>query len=539
MILAPKYLGRVAATAGLFTRYGLADFAREQGLDTLPKETNGDAVASKDVAETAKAFRVRLVELGPAYIKLGQMLSSRADLLPEAYIRELEHLQDDVPPTPFGEIAEIVEAELKGRINKLFDGFDEEPLGSASLGQAHAALLRGGREVVVKVQRPNIREKLADDIEFFREFAKFMSDHTSAGKKVDFVGIIRQLERALADELDYRVEARNSAHFRRSLAEFPRLLVPRVVDGYSTERVLTTERVRGVKIDAVSPVTRTELDFHPIADELMRAYLKQITIEGHFHADPHPGNVFVLLSPEDNPQTPSEIVTYGDDDEGADLPVADRPLARAEQRARDEAAVEPEPIETKLALIDFGMTARLSPGLRETSVRVLLGLVDDRGEDVADALIEMGEQLPDFERTEFVQEISEVVGRSARLEVSSLDAGRVLFDAIDASYRRGLRLPAELTLLAKALTNLGDVTRSLDPTFQPINTVRDFLTEIATVKARHHLNPRQLYKVINQSVEFASALPHRLDVITKRLADNDLQARVDLPQVSVLLDGLQ
>src|SRR5689334_5670838 len=125
MILAPKYLGRVAATAGLFTRYGLADFAREQGLDTLPKESSGDSVVSKDMAETARAFRIRLVELGPAYIKLGQMLSSRADLLPEMYIRELEKLQDDVPPTPYGEIVTIVEEDLKARINKLFDSFEE------------------------------------------------------------------------------------------------------------------------------------------------------------------------------------------------------------------------------------------------------------------------------------------------------------------------------------------------------------------------------------------------------------------------------
>jgi predicted unusual protein kinase regulating ubiquinone biosynthesis (AarF/ABC1/UbiB family) len=541
MILAPKYLGRVAATAGLFTRYGLSEFARDQGLDVLPKENDGDGASSTANAETAKAFRERLVELGPAYIKLGQMLSSRRDLLPEVYITELEKLQDDVEPTPFGELAPIIEEELGGRISKLFESFDEDPLGSASLGQAHAATLRGGREVVVKVQRPNIREKLAADIEFFREFASFMTDHTSAGRRVDFVGIIRQLERALADELDYRVEARNAAHFRRSLAQFPRLLVPRVIDGYSTERVLTTERVRGVKIDAVSPVTRTELDLHPIADELMRAYLKQITIEGHFHADPHPGNVFILLPDSVNPPTPSEIATYGDPEATGDprLPQPESPITRAEKNAVIEAPVETEEISVRLSLIDFGMTARLTPTLREACVRVLLGLSDDRGEEVAETLIQIGEVLPEFDRVQFVSEISEVVSRSYRLDAGDLDAGRVLFDAINASYRRGLRLPAELTLLAKALANLGDVSRTLDPTFRPLDTVRDYLTEIATMRARHHLNPRQLYKIINQSVEFASALPHRLDVITKRLADNDLEARVDLPQVGVLLEGLQ
>ncbi len=541
MILAPKYLGRVAATVGLFTRYGLADFAREQGLDTLAKSDGTEPAASAGSEETARAFREKLVELGPAYIKLGQLLSSRSDLLPPVYIRELERLQDDVKPTPFEEIVRIVEEDLGGRISKLFASFEEEPIGSASLGQAHAAVLRDGRDVVVKVQRPNIRETLAADIEFFREFAKFMVDHTSAGRRIDFVGIISQLERALADELDYRVEAQNAAHFRRSLAEFPRLLVPRVIDGYSTERVLTTERIRGVKIDAISPVTRTELDFQPIADELMRAYLKQITIEGHFHADPHPGNVFILLPNSVNPHTPSEIVTYGDEHEvtTADVEASGSPVTRSEAGALNAAPIDTRPLDVKLALIDFGMTARLTPQLRDACVRVLLGLADDRGEDVADALIQIGEVLPDFERSQFVKEISDVVSRSYRLDAGDLDAGRVLFDAINASYRRGLRLPADLTLLAKALTNLGDVSRALDPSFRPLDTVRDYLAEIATMRAQHQMNPRQLYKLINQSWEFASALPHRLDVITKRLADNDIQARLDLPQVSVLLEGLQ
>ena len=158
----------------------------------------------------------------------------------------------------------------------------------------------------MKVQRPDIREALADDIEFFREMASFMAEHTAAGQRMDMIGIVQQLERALTDELDYRVEARNVATFRRSLAEFPRILVPRVIERYSTERVLTTERVRGRKFSEVSPLTRLEHDFRPVADELTRAYLKQITIDGHFHADPHPGNVFVVLPETENPPTPSE-----------------------------------------------------------------------------------------------------------------------------------------------------------------------------------------------------------------------------------------
>jgi ubiquinone biosynthesis protein len=297
MLLAPRYLPRLAALVGLLTRYGLADFARAQGLKGIAPDLVDDADSPEAAKgqELAVAFRKRLVELGPAYVKLGQVLSTRPDLLPEPYIRELEKLQDDVPPIRYEEVAEVIESELGARISKLFVEFDREPIGTASLGQVHAAVLRGGRDVVVKVQRPGIRAQLADDIEFFREVASFLTEHTSAGQRIDLVGVIEQLERALADELDYRVVARNAASFRRALAGFPRLLIPKVIEAYTTQKVLTTERIRGVKIDDVSPLARIEHQFRPVAVDLTRAYLKMITLDGHFHADPHPGNVCGVL----------------------------------------------------------------------------------------------------------------------------------------------------------------------------------------------------------------------------------------------------
>jgi ubiquinone biosynthesis protein len=230
MILEPKYIPKLAATVGLFTRYGLSDFAKQQGLKGIapdPETGEGNGVPS---ADKAAALRQRLVELGPAYIKLGQVLSTRPDLLPETYIRELEKLQDDVGPIPIEDVHATIEEELGARISKLFAEFDDEPIGTASLGQVHAAALRDGRQVVIKIQRPHIREQLADDIEYFRELADFLTSHTEAGARIDMIGVIQQLERALADELDYRIEARNAASFRRSLAEFPRILIPRVIE---------------------------------------------------------------------------------------------------------------------------------------------------------------------------------------------------------------------------------------------------------------------------------------------------------------------
>jgi predicted unusual protein kinase regulating ubiquinone biosynthesis (AarF/ABC1/UbiB family) len=536
MILEPKYLPKLAATVGLFTRYGLADFAKQQGLNGIAPDVESAESDGAPSPETARAFRKRLVELGPAYVKLGQVLSTRPDLLPATYIEELEKLQDDVGPIPTEDVRATIEEELGARISKLFELFDDVPIGTASLGQVHAATLRDGREVVVKVQRPNIRGQLAEDIEYFRELAEFLTAHTEAGLRIDMVGIIKQLERALSDELDYRIEARNAAAFRRSLAEFPRILIPRVIEGYTTHKVLTTERIKGAKISDISPLTRIEHDFHPVADELTRAYLKQITIDGHFHADPHPGNVFVVLPDTDNPLTPSEAKAM--DRRRVSRPAV-TPLARMEAQAQKDAAREPDDIDVRLSLIDFGMTARLSNSLRDQIIRLLMDLSDNRADGVAATLVEVGDELPEFDRPSYIREIAALVARNYDLAVGEVQAGAILYELINISFHRGLRLPAELTLLAKALFNLDAVTRALEPSYSPVSTIREYGNQIAADKARRELNPRKLMQLVMQGGDLLTALPHRLDLVTQRLASGEFATRVEVPQLRILLDGLQ
>jgi predicted unusual protein kinase regulating ubiquinone biosynthesis (AarF/ABC1/UbiB family) len=538
MILAPRFVPRLVATVELFTRYGLRDFARQQGLIELsPKDlaaseqTNGDGTV-----ERAIAFRKRLVELGPAFVKLGQVLSTRPDLIPEPYIEQLQRLQDDVGPVLFADIEQIVQEQLGGRISKLFATFDHEPLATASLGQAHTASLRDGRSVVVKVQRPDIRASLADDIEYFRELAKFMTAHLRAGARVDMVGVVQQLERALADELDYRIEAKNMAVFRRSLAEFPRLLVPKVVEAYTAERVLTTERVRGVKVNAIPPVSRLEHDLSPLADELGKAYLKQIAIDGLFHADPHPGNVFLVLRGEDNPRTPSDIVANERREEVRNTVT---PLSRIEAVAQQEAAPAAPMDEPRLALIDFGMTARLSPPMRDRIVRLLFDLAEDRGDDAGETMIEIGEPIADFDRTGFIREIAQLIAQNHERVVGDMQAGRVLYDAIAIAFQRGLKLPAELTLLAKTLFSLDTITRALDPAYNPTEAIRSYTAEIINDRARRDLSPARLARAVAQTSELVNALPHRLDLITQHMAANDFALKIDAPQMSTLLKGMQ
>ncbi len=539
MILAPRFLPRLAATVGLFTRYGLLDLARGQGL----LELEGNALDAKDRAgddtpssEMAVSFRNRLVELGAAYIKLGQVLSTRPDLLPAEYIRELEHLQDNVAPLPFDDVERTIEEELHARIGKLFHSFDDNPIGSASLGQVHAAQLRDGREVVVKIQRPGLRELLGDDIEFFHELASFLVAHTKAGNRVDIIGVVQQVERALVDELDYRTEARNAATFRRTLAGFPHILIPRVIDAYTTHRVITSQRIRGVKISEIPPITRIDHDFSGLAEEFARAYLHQITVSGHFHADPHPGNVFVVLPGGANPMTPAEASEADRREE--ERPAASE-LTRTEALAMSEAPASAPPGDAKLGLIDFGMTAHLTQSMRDSVVRLLLAMAENQGDAAADVLIGIGDPIEPFDRAAYVRDVSSLIAKHADQAVGDTPAGLVLYQMISIGYREGLKLPAELTLLAKALFSLDAVTTSLDPLFNPSATMREYASNIASERAKRDMSPQRLFQIAADTGDLLSALPRRLDTITERMSRNDFALRVDTPQLPMLLKGME
>src|SRR2546423_2075635 len=514
MILSPKQLPRLVSTVRLFTNYGLRDFANRQGLLALDDVSLDDQTAVEgDVKAKAKAFRERLVELGPAYIKLGQVLATRPDLLPKPYIDELEHLQDDVPQMAFEDVERTIEQELGARISKLFESFEQEPLGSASLGQVHAAVLRDGRSVVVKIQRPNLREQLAEDIEYFRELATFLTGHTSAGSRVDLVGVVQQVERALVDELDYRTEARNAAQFRKALATFPHILIPRVIDAYTTHKVLTTERIKGVKIGEIPPISRIEYEFAELADEFSHAYLHQIPDTGHFHADPHPGNVFVVLPGRENPRTPAEAVA---DDRRERVRPGATALVQSENEARASAVVAAPRDDPKLALIDFGMTAHLTASMRDHVVRLLMAMAENNGDAAAETLVEMGEAPEEFDRRGYVRDVSALIAKHANQTVEETPAGVVLYEMITIAYRSGLKLPAELTLLAKALFNLDAVTRALDPNFNPTQSIREYTSEIANKKARREFSPGRLFQIAAETSDLVRALPRRLEGMRRK-----------------------
>ena len=441
-------------------------------------------------AADAKAFACDLESLGPTFIKMGQLLSTRADLLPQPYLDALSRLQDDIEPFDSGDVELIVQEELGVRLSKAFLEFDSRPIAAASLGQVHRAVLRDGRLVAVKVQRPGIRERVLEDLATLDEVARLFDRFNSTARNIDIPRILEEFRRTLMLELDYREEARNLITLFEQLREFERIIVPLPVDDYTTIRVLTMDYVRGTKITAVSPLERTEVDGALLADELFRAYLKQILIDGVFHADPHPGNV--LLTPDH-----------------------------------------------RLALLDLGMVGRLSSGVQDQLFSLMLALSDGRGEEAATVAIALSERRDDFDEAAMRKAVIELVSRYQGTALKQLNVGLVMLEVARTSNTHGLRMPPDLALLGKTLLNLDEIGRVLDPEFDVNASMRQNTVDLMRRRMWKSAAPSNLIGSVLEVRDFVSHLPARVNRILDSLARNDLRLKVEVIDHGSIIDGLQ
>jgi ubiquinone biosynthesis protein len=486
LLLKPDRLKRYKDVAMLLIKYGRSDLISKAGLEdsVLPGQLEAATVASAD--ELADD----LERLGPTFIKLGQLLSTRGDLLPQAYLDSLSRLQDNIEPFKFEEIERIVTSELGVRISKAFSDFDPTPIAAASLAQVHRATMRDGRSVVVKVQRPNIRELIVDDLEALGEIAEFLDAHTELGKRYEFVNMLTDLRKSLLGELDFTVESQNLIAIAENLNEFENIVIPDPVEDFTTTRVLTMEYIPGKKITELSPLRLLEIDTLGLANELFRAYLKQMLIDGLFHADPHPGNVF--LTPDD-----------------------------------------------QIALLDLGMVGRVTRTFQNNLLRLLLAISEGRGEDAAEAAIKMGEAKEGFDRTAFTRRVGDLVADNSDAVLSRLNAGKVTIEITRISADCWFRLPAEFTMIAKTLLNLDKVVYTLDPSFDPNVIIRERATEILERNIIRSISPSNLLAGAVDVKEFAEKLPSRVNRILDAIGNNDIRFKVDAIDEKVLLDGLQ
>lgn len=485
--LKPERLKRYKDVAMLLMKYGRSDLVKQAGLED---QLELDEHTLAETAPKAEELASDLEKLGPTFIKLGQLLSTRADLLPTPYLEALSRLQDRIEPFPYEEVDRIVSGELGVRISKAFADFDPEPLAAASLAQVHLAHMRDGRAVVVKVQRPNIREQIVEDLEALAGIAEFLDAHTDLGKRYDFGNMLQGLRSSLLREMDFKLEANNLITFRENLREFDRIVIPDPVEAFCTSRILTMEYIPGKKITELSPLRLMEIDGPGLARELFRAYLKQILLDGFLHADPHPGNVFLT-----------------DDDQ--------------------------------IALLDLGMVARLLPGFRDNVLRLLLAISEGKGEEAAEVTIRMGEPKPRFEKAEFTKRIAELVAEHADASLSRLNSGQVVLEITKISADCWFRLPSEFTMVAKALLNLDRVVFTLDPSFEPSTIIRQRAMEILQRNLMQSLSPMNLVGEIVELKEFVEKLPGRVNKILDTIGNNEFKIDVDAIDEKIVLEGLQ
>lgn len=447
------------------------------------------ATAPPDV-EAAEQFTRDLEALGPTFVKIGQMLSTRPDLAPPEYIAALVRLQDKVAPAELDVIEAQIASELGAPIKKLFALFDPVPLGTASFAQVHAAVLHSGRKVAVKVQRPGLVAAIEADMAIIGSLIGSLGLVSGVGKRLGFSEWLAEFRATMLAELDYLQEANNLETFRTRLEPYPRISVPAPVWDYTTRLVLTMDRAEGIRVTQIPDVLRTEADLAPLASDLGRAYLDQIFMHGLIHADPHPGNV--VLTPDQD-----------------------------------------------LVLLDLGMVGHVPPRMRDQLLKLILATTEGRGEQVAETLMHMGTKLEDFDEPRFTRETSRMVARFSNSSVRTDSEGGFLLQLVRIGGDCGLRPPAELTLLGKTLLNLEAVLLALDAKMSMRDVLKGHLPELFRARTLSSLDLGRLATDALEIQELVREAPQRLSVLLRTLADNRFKVNIAGLEESHLIESMQ
>ena len=421
--------------------------------------------------EGAREFRLALEELGTTYIKLGQLLSSRPDLLPDVYIEELGKLVDEVPPVPFEDIARVIDEELGGDV---FVRVDPAPLATASIAQIHPALLKSGREVVVKVRRPGIKEQVTLDLEVLRTTASLAEGRSETARLLQLSALADELESHLQGELNFVEEAHNAELIGELIADYENLVVPQVVRPHVTERVLVLERIHGEKVNEAHGLPQDRA--RDLAREFFRAYVNQVTLHGVYHADPHRGNV--LLS------------------------------------------------DGRLAMLDFGLLGRLDDDTRRTLGLLLLALAQNRAEAVADLILGLSLTTLGSDEPSFVQELRRKLPRYHWRPLSGIRSGEALADLQRISLRHGIRLPTSFALVGKTLAQADSIARVLDPELDPIALLEEDALVVMLQEAERRLEPNQLVSYLYTQLEPLARLPRRMSQVVGQLETGTMKVGV-------------
>lgn len=470
----PATFARTRHIAAVLARHGLGWLLDSAGL---PAPLATFAHVHRPALTQGRRLRLALGELGATFVKLGQMLSTRPDLLPEDMIAELSHLTDDAPPVAWDAVRTVVERELGAPLETHFASFDASPLASASIGQVHAATLPDGRDVVVKVQRPGVEAQIEQDLEIVRVAVDWASTHTELGRQYDLKVLHEEFARTIREELDYRLEAANADRLRAALCVDALVRIPLVHPSHSTRRVLTLERLGGLRVTDGAALDRERIPRRAVAENAVRLFLRQVFEAGFFHADPHVGNFFV------------------------------RP-------------------DGSLVLVDFGMVGRVSPELQERLLATGLAAVRRDAEALTDGLFSLGLVSRTARPDDVRRDVERLLERYAGLSVNQLAAADVAREFTDLAFRHRLQLPGELAQMVRVLVMSEGLGLRVDPEFRFFEFAAPLLKQ---AWARRH-TPRALlqrgFRIVEQVAESLPLLPRRLERLARRAEQGEFDLRV-------------
>jgi ubiquinone biosynthesis protein len=469
--------GRTRQIARVLVGHGLESIAGQLGPQRIPFPF---IRVRPEAARLSQAERLRLAlgELGATFIKLGQMLSTRADLLPTDVILELSKLQDAAPPVPFEEVDRVLQEDLANLPRPVFAHIARTPLASASIGQVHAAVLRDGTPVAVKVRRPGVVEQVELDLGILAGIVDWAQTHTPLGRDYALRPLYDEFAATLRDELDYVREGRNCERFRLAFEGDPGVTIPRVFEEYTTARVLTMERVNGIKITDLATLDRIGIPRRAIAENAVRLFLREILEFGFFHADPHPGNFFV--HPDGS-----------------------------------------------LAIVDFGMVGRLSEATNRSLHAALTAAARADSEELAEALYALGVAGPRANRARFERDLAHLVRRFGGSSIAELSAKDVIQDLTAVIFRHKLQLPSELALLLRVI-NMGEgIGLMLDPGFRYFDYAGPIVQETWKRRYAPSVMARRAGRAAVDAVELGLDLPRRASRLLGRLERGETQLTVE------------
>lgn len=426
-------------------------------------------------------LRMAFEELGPSFIKLAQVLSSRPDLITEAFANEFKKLQDEVPPFPVSEAIQTIEDEIRIPVAKLFLEFVEEPVAAASIAQVHNAKLWDGTDVVVKVQRPSISDNIETDINILTVAARLLDKHVPESRFFNPIGIVEEFSRTVRKELDFAAEAKNCIKFRNNFKDSASIYIPAVYPDFVTEKVLVMERIKGIRIDNIPAIVTTGLDRKEIAQKGVDAYFKMIFEDGFFHADPHPGNIFVMEN-------------------------------------------------GMLGFVDFGIVGRVSQEMIETMAKTFLALLHRDFDSLIDQYVELGIVSEDIDlekfRREFKADLIDFLEPLYGLQLQEINFAQYLDTITHLAMKHRMQVPSDLLLINKAMLILENIGRELDPEFDFVAASEPYVSNLV----RKRYSPSSIYKRATKNVaefsDFFLLFPKQIKMIIRKVLRDDFHIKM-------------